>query len=121
MCTHETQTLTYAIKNTELNKAKKPQFHASTTDGAAALELAALALGLVPVAEGVPDGLADEVGLVEFNSSSGTMTASRTCIRPLCVLDFMSAKHHSSSLKPESGPSVNLQHVCVENLRIVEI
>ena len=41
---------------------------------------------MVDVADAEAEGEADEVAFVEFIWSSGIITASRTCIRPLCVL-----------------------------------
>ena len=54
--------------------------------GAAALEVAAVELAVfVAVALGCTDGIPD-AAFVAFSCSNGTMIASSTCMRPLCVL-----------------------------------
>ena len=55
--------------------------------GTAAFVLAPVGFTVfVAVDEGLDDGVPEAVAFVEFNCSSGTMTAASTCIRPLCVL-----------------------------------
>lgn len=60
---------------------------AAFVTGTAAFVLAPVGFAVfVAVDEGLDDGVPEAVAFVEFNCSSGTMTASSTCIRPLWVL-----------------------------------
>lgn len=72
----------------EALNAHSPQVYLDISiKGAAAVEVAAVGLTVfVTVALGCADGVPDAVAFVEFSCSNGTMTASSTCMRPLCVL-----------------------------------